>query len=99
MANSHIISQEAVNLLISRLYNDPSTQWIPNDFITDSHTAKSPNAYDVDLEHFCSPVVHPTTGETITQYRRLAKDPATSDIWQKAFGKEFGRMVQSDNKT
>ena len=54
--------------------------------------------YDADIEHFCAPVVHPTTGETITQYRKLANDPATRDVWSTAFGKEFGRMSQGDNK-
>jgi hypothetical protein len=27
------------------------------------------------------------------------KDPATAEIWQTAFGKEFGGMDQGDNKT
>ncbi len=27
------------------------------------------------------------------------KDPATAEIWQTAFGKEFGGMAQGDNKT
>jgi hypothetical protein len=26
-------------------------------------------------------------------------DPATADIWQTAFGKDFGGMAQGDNKT
>jgi hypothetical protein len=26
-------------------------------------------------------------------------DPATADIWQTAFGKDFGGMAQVDNKT
>jgi len=43
--------------------------------------------------------VHPITGETITQYRKLARDPVTRDVWTTAFGKEFGRMAQGDNKT
>ncbi len=25
-------------------------------------------------------------------------DPATMEIWQTAFGKDFGRMAQGDNK-
>jgi hypothetical protein len=25
-------------------------------------------------------------------------DPATMEIWQTAFGKDFGSMVQGDNK-
>ena len=45
------------------------------------------------------PMVHPTTGETISSYKKLMNDPMTMGIWQKAFGKEFGGMAQGDNKT
>ena len=47
------------------------------------------------MQRFC----YPATSKTITQYNKLAKDPATRDVWQQAFGKEFGRMAQGDNKT
>ena len=57
------------------------------------------NNYDVDVKHFCAPVVHPITGETITQYQKLKDDPATKDIRNTAFGKEFGNMAQGDKKT
>jgi hypothetical protein len=52
-----------------------------------------------NLEHYANPMVHPITGETISSYKRLMKDPATAEIWQTAFGKEFGGMAQGDNKT
>jgi hypothetical protein len=51
------------------------------------------------LEHFCSPMVHPITGETISSYKKLMHDPATAETWQIAFGKDFGGMTQGDNKT
>jgi hypothetical protein len=51
------------------------------------------------LEHFCSPMVHPITGETISSYKKLMHDPATAETWQTAFGKDFGGMAQGDNKT
>ena len=44
-------------------------------------------------------MVHPITGETISSYKRLMKDPATAEIWQTASGKEFGGMDQGDNTT
>jgi hypothetical protein len=53
----------------------------------------------IDIEHFCAPVVHPITGETIHTYPKLAKDPATREVWTTAFGKEFGNLAQGDNKT
>jgi hypothetical protein len=51
------------------------------------------------LEHYANPMVHPITGKTISSYRKLMKDPATAEVWQTAFGKEFGGMAQGDNKT
>jgi hypothetical protein len=39
------------------------------------------------------------TGETITSYKKAMKDPATAEIWQTAFGKEFGGMAQGNDKT
>ena len=44
-------------------------------------------------------MVHPTTGETISSYTRLMHDPATAEVWQTAFGKDFGGMAQGDKKT
>ncbi len=51
------------------------------------------------FEHFASPMVHPITGETISSYKKLMNDLATAEIWQTAFGKDFGGMAQGDNKT
>jgi hypothetical protein len=45
------------------------------------------------------PMVHPTTGEIISSYKWLLHNPATSETWQTAFGKDFGGMVQGDNRT
>ena len=44
-------------------------------------------------------MVHSTTGETITSYKRLMHNPATAEVWQTAFGKDFGGMAQGDDKT
>jgi hypothetical protein len=38
-------------------------------------------------------------GKTISSYRKLMQDPATAEVWQMAFGKDFGGMAQGDNKT
>ncbi len=45
------------------------------------------------------PIVHPKTGKSISSYKRLMHNPATAEVWQKVFGKDFGGMVQGDNKT
>ena len=46
-------------------------------------------------------MTHPDTGEVITQYKKLAKDPnpIVRDTWMTGLGKEFGRMAQGDTKT
>ena len=43
-------------------------------------------------------MVHPTTSKTISSYKKLMHDPATAEIWQTAFGKDFGSVAQGDNK-
>ena len=47
----------------------------------------------------CAGVTHPTTGETITKYKKLIAIPEFTDVWTTAFGKEFGNQAQGDNKT
>jgi hypothetical protein len=49
------------------------------------------------LEHYANPMVHLVTRETISSYKKLMHDPATAEIWQTAFGKDFGGMAQGDN--
>ena len=57
---SHLISQEAVNLLPEKVYDvKPGDHWIPHSFITASPTKRNDNL-DLDVEHFCSPIIHPT---------------------------------------
>ncbi len=51
------------------------------------------------IEHFASLMVHPMMRETISSYKNLMNNPATAEIWQTAFEKDFGGMVQGDNKT
>ena len=98
-AAPNIISQEAVNFITNKVYGELDDVWLPDTFIVANPTARNTNVNDLDIEHFCAGVVHPTTGETITQYRKLARDPLMRDLWTTALGKEFGRMAQGDNKT
>ena len=50
------------------------------------------------LERFCAPVIHPITGESITNYKKLAKYPATREVWTTAFGKEWINRSQGYHK-
>ena len=76
---------------------------MPRDFLDHSPTerATQDNFHNLDIEHFCAAVVHPKTGETITQYKKLAQDagPEVRETWQTGFGKEIGHMAQGDERT
>ncbi len=43
---------------------------------------------------YCNGLVHPVTKETITQYRKLIKDPLLRDLWLKAIIKERHCLAQ-----
>jgi hypothetical protein len=49
--------------------------------------------------HYGNPMVHSVTRQTISSYKKLMHNSATSEVWQTAFGEEFGRMAQGCNKT
>ena len=50
------------------------------------------------LEHLSAPIIHPITGEYITNYKKFSKEPATREVWTTAFGKEWGNLAQGDHK-
>ena len=79
------------------LHTVPSTIWIPNNLITASKDVGH-NPYDVNIEHYCAPVVHPVTGKTITQYKKLSNNPLLKEIWTTGLGNEVGRMIQGNHK-
>ena len=39
------------------------------------HTKQTTTTPDIDIESFCTPVIHPVTGEHITTYRKLQNNP------------------------
>jgi hypothetical protein len=48
----------------------------------------------INFEHYAMPMVLPTMGNTISSYKRLMNDPVTANMWQTAFGKDFGSMCR-----
>ena len=96
-----MISQEAINLVTeATYYGDNMDVWTPNVFLTaDTSSSHGTSNYDADIEHFCAPVVHPDTGETISNYKKLANDPVMREVWTKSLGKEFGSLAQGDDLT
>ena len=60
-----------------------------------------PSTYDTcsnNYVHCAVPMIHLTTDEIISSYKHLMNDPATTKVWQTAFGKDFGGMAQGDLK-
>ena len=93
-ANAKLISQHSLNTLTMK-----EALYAPNFFaqwkyVHHNFVKNAPN-----YAHFASPMVHPTTGETISSYKWLMHDPATAEVWQTAFGKDFGGMAQGNDKT
>jgi hypothetical protein len=89
---NRIISQEAINnLIMDNLIND-TTSFTPMKLCP-------PPLPPVNYEHHAMPMIHPTTGELISSYKRLMNNPDTAEVWMTAFRKDFGGMSQGDNKT
>jgi hypothetical protein len=87
-----VISQQAMNFLTDEVWNNLPQHFTP----TNLHPKEDATA--ANLEHLAMPMIHPTTGETISSYKKLMNDPDTMEIWQTAFGKDFKGMAQGDNK-
>jgi hypothetical protein len=86
-----IVTRQAMNVLTLRKEASLSTIHTPRSLM---QHAKLP----VNFEHYVNPMVHPVTGQTISSYKKLMHDPATAEVWQTAFGKDFGGMAQGCNK-
>jgi hypothetical protein len=89
----NMISQEAINFLSECVWANSPDIFKPSKL----HPTAAPTC--LDLKQVAMPMVHPTTGDTISSYKKLMHDVATTETWQTAFGKDFGGMVQGNNKT
>jgi len=93
-ASPRLVSQQALNAMTMREALTPPKLFTPRKFVPVAYEDNVPN-----FAHFASPMIHPTTGETISSYKRLMNDPETAEVWQTAFGKDFGEMAQGGDKT
>jgi hypothetical protein len=91
-ACQHIVTWHAINVLT--LCKQASFSMIHTQCSLMQHV-KVP----INYKHYANPMVHPFTGQTISSYKKLMHDPATAEVWQTAFGKDFGGMAQGCNKT
>ena len=85
-------------MLTSDVYYGVSTAcWTSNKYL--QFRPANTGTDSIDIGHFCTLVVHPTTGGTITSYRKLVKYEEVKETWTTGFGKEFGNLAQEDDKT
>jgi hypothetical protein len=92
LQNRNIILQEAIHFLTKCLWaNSP-------DVFTPAKLKSKIAPSCLDFAQIAMPMVHPTTGETISSYKHLMHDLATPRIWQTASGKDFGGIAQGSLK-
>ena len=92
-ASARLISQRALSAMTLQEALTAPRAFTPRKLIPPTYTEST------NYAHFVAPMIHPTTGEIISSYKRLMHDPATAEVWQTAFGKDFGGMAQGDLKT
>jgi hypothetical protein len=86
--------QQGINILTIQEQVSMWTIHTPRKLMTNCATPMP-----IKVEHFASPMVHPIPGKMISSCKKLMHDPETAEVWQTAFGKDFGGMAQGCNKT
>ena len=76
LRSGNLISQEAINFFTDCVWSKSLAVFTPGK-LKPKHAPSC-----LDLEQVAMPMIHPTTGETISSYKKLMHDPATKDIWQ-----------------
>ncbi len=82
---SNIVTQQAINALMCNERKRLKLAFTPT-FLLPTMVDCTPS----HVKHFALPMVHHVTGKTISSYKKLMNDLATSKVWQTAFGKDFG---------
>ena len=73
-------------MVTSQVYGDVTAKWLLQEFIFASTGSNSvTNHTNENSKYFCAPVVHPVTGETITQYKI-----SRQILYCKDYGAELG---------
>ncbi len=93
LQNHKVISQQDMNFLTDKVWNNSPQHFAP------TNLQPKEKATAANLEHLAMPMIHTTTSETISSYKKLMNNPTTMEIWQTVFGKDFEGMAQGNNKT
>ena len=92
-ASASLISQRALTAMTLQEALAGPIAFTPQKLVPPTYTDST------NYIHLVAPMIHPTAGEIISSYKHLMHDPATAEVWQTAFGKDFGGMAQGDPKT
>ena len=92
VAQQRIMTQQAINVLTLQEKASFNTIHVPTKLMREASIL-------VKFKHYANPMVYPVTGKTISSYKQLMNNLATAEVWQTAFGKDFGDMAQGNNKT
>ena len=92
-ASARLISKRALTVMTLQEALAGPIAFTPRKLVPPTYTDST------NYTHLAAPMIHPTTGEIISSYKRLMHDPATAEVWQTAFSKDFGGMAQGDLKT
>ena len=82
--NNWMISQEALADFAATVWGTSPAHFFPQHMRRDEDKLKTA----IEMENLCAPVVHPVTGETVSKYQTLAKDPVTKETWTTAWEKK-----------
>ena len=93
MVHMRLVLQQALTVMTMNKTFHPLPAFAPRVFADPTPTSPS-----INFEHCANPMVHPIMGKTISSYPKYMNDPVTAEVWQTAGGKDFGEMVQDDNK-
>jgi hypothetical protein len=85
------VQQQALNILTLQEQASLCTIHTPRSLMK---YAKMP----INYKYYVCLMVPPITGQTISSYKTFKHDPATAEIWQTAFGRDFGGKRKGDNK-
>jgi hypothetical protein len=69
-----MISQEAINMLLMDNLQNSTVPFTP------TQLAPPPTPL-INFKHYAMPMVHPTTGKTISSYKQLMNNPVTTNTW------------------
>jgi hypothetical protein len=85
MAQSYIISQQALNAMTMK-----EALYLPAAFSPSHLTMPAVGDNIPNYAHYASLMVHPTTRETFTSYKRLMNNPETPKFGKLHLGRTLG---------